>query len=148
MIVDIEAKITFERVLNDALNCDLVEARDLSFQTYASDVANTLINTDVWSIDQQEIADHLLRISNIMYNDTTDEILPLDDGLYDRLLEKYKKYNPNYQVGAAPLLFDEIPHNEFEDQKTMCTVVTDKEKEKYLYTEDIHKQNEIGRAHV
>lgn len=141
MIVDIEAKITFERVLNDALNCDLVEARDLSFQTYASDVANTLINTDVWSIDQQEIADHLLRISNIMYNDTTDEILPLDDGLYDRLLEKYKKYNPNYQVGAAPLLFDEIPHNEFEDQKTMCTVVTDKEKEKYLYTEDIHKQN-------
>jgi DNA ligase (NAD+) len=140
-MIDLEAKVTFERVLDRALNCDLVEARDLKFQTYASNVATNLINTDNWSLDQQGIADCLLRISNIMYNDTTDEILPLDDGLYDRLLEKYKKYNPYYQIGAMPLIFEENPQNEFQDQKVMCSIVSDKEKMDNLYIDSIQRQN-------
>ena len=34
----------------------------------------------------------IIMISNILYNNTSIDILPLDDGLYDLLLELYKKY--------------------------------------------------------
>ena len=43
----------------------------------------------------------VLRISNALYNGTDIEVLPLEDGVYDLLLEMYKRYNPNFQVGGA-----------------------------------------------
>ena len=49
--------------------------------------------------------DDILHISNIIYNNTDKSILVLEDGIYDMLLEKYKKYNPNFQVGAEPVNF-------------------------------------------
>lgn len=48
--------------------------------------------------------DLILRISNTLYNSIAYDILPLDDGLYDILLEKYKKINPNFQVGAKEII--------------------------------------------
>ena len=58
-------------------------------------------------LDQNDIEDlnDIILIGNITYNDTDRELLPLDDGFYDLLLEKYKKYNPNFQVGAEVLEF-------------------------------------------
>lgn len=47
----------------------------------------------------------LLRICNIMYNRTDKTILPIEDGIYDLLLEKYKKNNPDFQVGADVIEF-------------------------------------------
>lgn len=137
----LDTKITLQRVLNDLMHCDAIEARSIEFQMMASDMAVMLIGLHNWDRDQQEIADLIIRISNIMYNDMTDEVLPLDDGVYDQLLEVYKQYNPNFQVGAQPILFEEEATNEFEDKKVMCTVVTDEEKASKLYIEDIHKQN-------
>lgn len=49
----------------------------------------------------------IVQISNILYNDTDRSILPLDDGVYDLMIECYKKYNPQYQVGAVPIAFDQ-----------------------------------------
>ena len=92
-----------------------------------------------WSLEQQKVADMILRISNIAYNNTSQDVLPLDDGLYDQLLVLYKNYNPNYQVGAAPILFTEQPQNEFEEQKVMCVCIDEKEMESKLYIEDIWK---------
>lgn len=48
----------------------------------------------------------LIEISNILYNETTMDLLPLDDGIYDMLMIIVKKYNPNYQVGARPTSFE------------------------------------------
>lgn len=45
--------------------------------------------------------DLILRISNALYNNTSYEVLVLEDGIYDILLEKYKEINPSFQVGGA-----------------------------------------------
>lgn len=41
-----------------------------------------------------------LRICNILYNNTDSELLPIEDGVYDILREKYNANNPDFQVGA------------------------------------------------
>ena len=42
----------------------------------------------------------IISISQIVYNNTDRTILFLEDGVYDLLLEKYRIYNSNFQVGA------------------------------------------------
>lgn len=56
------------------------------------------------SLTSEEIKDieYILMISNVLYNNTDMDILLLDDGVYDLLLEKFKSVNPNFQVGAIP----------------------------------------------
>ena len=59
-------------------------------------------------LDKEDQADlhNIITICNICYNDTDKEILPIEDGVYDLILEKYKKYNPRFQVGADIILFN------------------------------------------
>ena len=52
-----------------------------------------------------DICKDILEISNILYNNTDNDILPLEDGVYDLLLELYRKYNPNIPIGAKPINF-------------------------------------------
>ena len=49
-----------------------------------------------------EDADLIIKISNILYNNTDRAILPLDDGMYDMLMVWIQKYKEDYQVGAPP----------------------------------------------
>lgn len=86
------------------------------------------------------MASIIIDISNIAYNNTSFDVLPLDDGVYDQLLVIYKNYNPNYQIGAEPIVFTEKPQNEITDDKVMCTCVSDEEMESKLYTRDILNQ--------
>lgn len=65
-----------------------------------------LINQPNWTEVDKITAKLVLEISNILYNNTDGVILLLDDGVYDMLLEGYKKYDPNFQVGAIPIRFD------------------------------------------
>ena len=48
----------------------------------------------------------LIEISNILYNNTTMDILPLDDGIYDMLMIIAKNRTKNYPVGARPVSFE------------------------------------------
>ena len=75
--------------------------------------------------------------NNILYNNSSIEILPLDDGLYDQLLVIYKRYNPNYQVGAYPVFYEEKSQNEIFNKKVMVNLI-DRSK---IYTDDIYYQN-------
>ena len=68
-------------------------------------VVLSLINKEPLTQYEQDIVGDILHISNIIYNNTDKSILVLDDGVYDLLLQKYKRYNPNYQVGAEPIVF-------------------------------------------
>ena len=43
----------------------------------------------------------IIEICNVFYNRTDISVLPIEDGFYDLLLEKYKQYDPNFQVGSA-----------------------------------------------
>ena len=62
---------------------------------------DTLDNFDVAN------ASIIISISQIVYNNTDKSVLFLDDGVYDLLLEKYKKYNENFQVGAPVIEFNQ-----------------------------------------
>ena len=101
-------------ILNDVKAC-----------TELSNMAVNLINCPVWTDGMIHLADLILRISNIAYNNTSNTVLPLDDGVYDQLLVLYSKYNPNYQVGATPIMFEEQPQNEITTEKVMCVAVND-----------------------
>lgn len=55
--------------------------------------------------DDVAVLNDLIEISNILYNESSMELLPLDDGIYDMLMIIVKRYNPNYQIGARPTTF-------------------------------------------
>lgn len=68
-----------------------------------NNIVLNLINKEPLTNLEQDIVNDILHISNLIYNNTDRSILVLEDGVYDLLLEKYKKYNPNFQVGAEPV---------------------------------------------
>lgn len=75
-------------------------------------VNNLLANTAVEMIQKPEHTNaeiktmkYLLMICNILYNRTDMLVLPVEDGVYDLLLEAYKKYDKNFQVGAVVVQF-------------------------------------------
>ena len=104
-----------------------------------SNMAVNLINCQDWNEGMINMANLILRISNIAYNNTSNTLLPLDDGIYDQLAVKYYNYDPNYQVGAAPIIFKEQPQNEVETEKVMCVAVDNMDDK--LFTRDIWKQH-------
>ena len=57
------------------------------------------------TVESIEDFKNLLCICNIMYNNTDRELLPIEDGVYDLLFEKYKQYDSNFQVGAEVINF-------------------------------------------
>ncbi len=97
-----------------------------------------------WTQEEQYIADLIIRISNICYNNTSSTVLPLDDGLYDQLLVDYRRYNPYYQVGAEPVAFAEMDdgeYNQTQEKKLLYHTVPDKTIDSVLYARDIQNQH-------
>ena len=47
----------------------------------------------------------LIRICNILYNCTDMNPLPIEDGVYDIILEYYRRFDPNFQVGSEVITF-------------------------------------------
>ena len=98
-----------------------------------------------WNTYELNIADLILRICNIYYNNTSMEVLPLSDGVYDQLLIAYRYYNPNYQVGAVPIQFDEKINVEYaksgNEKKRLYTVVSDSDMDSKLYARNLQAQH-------
>lgn len=98
---------------------------------------------NMWNADEVYLVDLILRISNIYYNNTSLEVLPLSDGVYDQLLTTYKMYNPNFQVGAQPIQFEEqntVVYQDLNDKKLLYHTVSDKKLDSALYARDIQSQ--------
>lgn len=74
---------------------------------FISDCAMKLLDKKDLDDYDQMCAGMIISISQIAYNNTDRSLLFLDDGVYDLLLEKYKKYNENFQVGAPVIKFDQ-----------------------------------------
>lgn len=97
-----------ESLLNSLYRGDLTFLNNTDTIAYIND--NALYIIQKYKISYLETEDFinakiLLEISNILYNNTDITILPLEDGVYDLLLEIYKEFNKDYQVGAAPIQF-------------------------------------------
>lgn len=93
-------KDILQRLYNGDASC---LTQDVIFNT--NQIVLSLLGkpVDMLTSVEKEVIGDILHISNIIYNNTDRSILVLEDGIYDLLLEKHKKYNPNYQVGAEPI---------------------------------------------
>ena len=130
--------------LLSVLNGKLVHVADVEFQRQVNDyVLKLLANPSGWTQDDCCCVDSILRISNILYNNTSKTVLLLDDGVYDQLLVIYKNYNPNYQVGATPVHFPEMNDEEpmIDGKKLLYHVVSDKDQESAMFANDLQAQH-------
>lgn len=114
------------KTLNDLytslLRGDYREVVSSSSALMINDIALELLKAEPLSKEQVQQCDLVLRISNILYNNTDLDMLPLEDGTYDILLEKYKKYNPNFQVGAEVINFHPSSRGESEERYIQAIV--------------------------
>lgn len=90
-----------------------------------SNRATEILNKDKSSLSENDLIDmeNIILISNILYNNTDLDILPIEDGVYDLLLELYKNFNPNFQVGAKPIHFDPVNEQLAENQVEMVDAI-------------------------
>ena len=124
------------------MNNNPVECQTIDFGVFASQIALRLINNPyTWDRYDIDAANDLIKISNIMYNNTTIIVLPLDDGVYDQLLVLLKHYKPDYSVGAIPTIIQEQAENFIDEDKIMYVGLSEKQENSKLYIHDIWDQH-------
>ena len=77
------------------------EASHPEYIRFLNSEAQRIYQTD--KLNKNDIGElkKILEICNVFYNRTDMKVLPIEDGFYDLLLEKYKQYDPHFQVGSA-----------------------------------------------
>ena len=78
---------------------------DINCKQFISNESMRLYNLIDFTDRDIEDLKYLLMVANILYNRTDMVVLPIEDGMYDILLEKYKTFDSNFQVGSAVVLF-------------------------------------------
>lgn len=92
-----------DKVLQDLRNGDLSTA--YKYKQQINDICVSLYNKPILPGKDIILLGRIIVMCNITYNDTDKELLIVEDGFYDLLLEKYKLYNPTFQVGAEVIRF-------------------------------------------
>ena len=136
--------IDLQRVLDDLRRGSLNEVKqhvqDLNVR------AVELYNIAKLNTLQVKELELLIRICNIVYNRTDIDPMPIDDGLYDLLLEKYKTYDPNFQVGSEVITFGNTA-SVVEDKKVKKNPIIeiDPKLKEGLFYENLMIKPETGR---
>lgn len=73
-------------------------------------------NKSKLNADEVDTLKNLIMICNLTYNRTDGLVLPVEDGVYDLLYEKYKSIDPNFQVGSAVVQFKSMAERELASQ--------------------------------
>ncbi|MBR6289157.1 MAG: hypothetical protein IKR19_07480 [Acholeplasmatales bacterium] len=82
--------------------------------------AMLLFNIQQLDKDQIDCLKKLLMVCNVLYNRTDMTVLPIEDGFYDLLLEKYKAYDENFQVGSAVIEFRNFIENDLDNPQQIA----------------------------
>ena len=136
--------IILQNIVNDLLNSNLSSLTSENVELI-NKLALQILSSNQLDDYLLDIAEKILHISNILYNNTDKSILPLEDGVYDLLLEAYKKVVPNYQVGAEPVYFKPTDNNETKELKKIFRVVEEPRNEDFLFKEELSKAPRISR---
>ena len=72
------------------------------------------MNLSEYTDNDKESLKYLIMICNILYNRTDMQLLPVEDGVYDLLMEIYKKFDSHFQVGSAVVQFQDKVDKELE----------------------------------
>ena len=129
------------QILNSLRNSSL-EMINTNSVIFINAVCINILEKKVLSNDDLDDLNIILNISNILYNNTDKNILPLNDGIYDIALEKYKSYRNNFQVGAEPIHFDSTEIDKVNIEPVNAITILDEDyaenmlfKEQMLYME-------------
>ena len=76
--------------------------------------SQTLVQQDIKELKQ------ILMICNVLYNRTDLTVQPVEDGFYDLLLELYKQYDSNFQVGSAVIDFQNFVENDLDNPQKIA----------------------------
>lgn len=77
----------------------------LEVKAFISNESMRLYNLIDFTDKDIEDLKYLIMIGNLLYNRTDRLVLPIEDGVYDILLEKYKTFDKNFQVGSEVVNF-------------------------------------------
>ena len=105
---------------------------------YINSITMGVLNLENPTEEQLRMMELILKISNILYNNCSEQYLVLEDGTYDLLLVHYSKFNNGkYPIGAPPIEFHDsgnIDH-ELDDTKTLFHFIRCNDED--LYIKDI-----------
>lgn len=85
-----------------------------------NDIAMSIYEKPQLDSTDIDILKKIIMSCNILYNRTDLTILPIEDGFYDLLLEKYKKYDANFQVGSAVVEVRNLIENDISNPRTIA----------------------------
>lgn len=85
-----------------------------------NDEALKLYNLQILNSEEVDELKKIIMICNVLYNRTDMTVLPIEDGFYDLLLEKYKTYDENFQVGSAVIDFRNFIENDITNHKQIA----------------------------
>ena len=86
-----------------------------------NDIALELYDKPALNEEEQDTLKKLLMVCNIIYNRTDLEEPFVSDGVYDLLLEKYKTYDSNFQVGSMVVDFQNMVESKPENYGKIAT---------------------------
>lgn len=122
----------------------------LTFETkkYISDMAMSMYSNENTANFAEDLK-YLIMICNVLYNRTSMEVLPVEDGVYDILLERYKSIDPNFQVGSAVVDF-QFKEQSMEEKKGIINPihfvdnsVYEKDEQRLYFRNEIQKFNNL-----
>lgn len=124
-----ELEIIKNRLLSGNLSIDRSELSDIKYCT-----VTILRKTDKLDNTDMVMLRYVLDISNILYNNSTIDILPIDDDMYDEAVNLYRNNGGEFVIGAPPISFPEKESiKEFNEEDNVpivpFTVLDDKTKE-------------------
>ena len=129
---------------------DCLKKKDLSIMTQDSikminSIAIKIYNTPIDNLSGADIdgLKTIILICNLLYNRTNLRVLPIEDGFYDLLLELYKKFDPNFQVGSYLVEFDEIDDKtttSIKEKEIICPIEFYPEKERNELSQSIYDE--------
>lgn len=108
-----------------------------------NNLAIQIYNKDELNTDEIDVLKHIIMSCNILYNRTDMTVLPIEDGFYDLLLEKYKKYDEHFQVGSAVVEFRNFVESDIISKgSTMptCPIMFEEAIERSEIREDMRRQ--------
>lgn len=139
--------IILQNIVNDLLNSNLSSLTNENVELINT-LALQILNSEQLDDYLLDICEKILHISNILYNNTDKSVLPLDDGIYDLLLEAYKKIVPDYQVGAEPVFFNPTNNETTTELKKIFRVVEEPKTDDFLYVNELSKAPKLSRKEL
>lgn len=128
------------RILNDTKSGKLT-ALEAGNKVFINDLTMRLLNKNPLNDVEKQMVFDIITISNILYTNYSSDILVLEDGVYDLLMNKCKSCCSHYPVGAAPVKFDNAnsytQNSNMQDYSYPMVVLTEKEAENCLFKNDI-----------